>query len=141
MSRILQSKDMNKCLGCFTCMSVCAVTNKKNHSLVKSAIRVRTTGGMASNFIAIVCLGCQEPACMEVCPGFAIEKRSGGGVYVKKDKCIGCRKCVDACIVHAVHFDEETKKPIICRHCGVCTRFCPHDCLVMTEAREMQDNA
>ena len=136
MPKILQPKDMNKCLGCFTCMNVCAVVNQKNHSLIKSAIKVRTTGGMTSSFIAIVCLGCREPACMEICPSHALEKRNGGGVLVKAEKCIGCRKCESVCIMRAVNFDDETKKPIICRHCGMCARFCPHNCLQMVEVPE-----
>jgi len=116
-------------------MSVCSVINQNNHSLIKSAIKVRTTGGMSSSFIAIVCLGCNEPACMEVCPSHALEKRDGGGVLLEEAKCIGCRKCEEACIVHAVNFDTETKKPIICRHCGICTHYCPHDCLLMIESK------
>src|SRR5215510_967133 len=123
MPKILQPKEMNKCLGCFTCMNVCSVVNQKNHSLAKSAIKVRTAGGISSDYIAIVCLGCQEPACMEVCPSHALEKRKDGrGVSLKEDKCIGCRKCETACIMRAVNFNDETKKPIICRHCGLCTR-------------------
>jgi Pyruvate/2-oxoacid:ferredoxin oxidoreductase delta subunit len=38
--------------------------------------------------------------------------------------------------MRAINFDEETRKPIICRHCGVCARFCPHDCLQMIETEE-----
>ena len=136
MPKILHPVDMNKCLGCFSCMNVCAAVNQKNHSLGKSAIKVRTAGGMGSKFIAIVCLGCREPACMEVCPSHALEKRPGGGVILKAEKCIGCRKCETACIMRAVNFDNDTKKPIICRHCGVCTRFCPHNCLQMVESEE-----
>jgi len=117
-------------------MNVCSAVNQKNHSLIKSAIKVRSTGGMASSFIAIVCLGCREPACMEVCPGNALESRSGGGVLLKAEKCIGCRKCEKACIMRAINFDEETKKPIICRHCGMCARFCPHKCLKMVDVKE-----
>jgi len=134
MGKVLKPVEMNKCLGCFTCMSVCAIVNKKNNSIVKSAIKVRTTGGMTSNFIAIVCFGCNEPACMEVCPSHALEKRPGGGVIVVEDKCIGCRKCEPACIMRAINYDADTRKPIICRHCGVCARFCPHGCLQMVES-------
>ena len=133
---------MNKCLGCFTCMNVCSSVNQNNHSLIKSAIKVRTIGGMTSGFIAIVCLGCREPACMEVCPSRALEKRSGGGVQLKNpEKCIGCRKCENVCIMRAINFDDETKKPIICRHCGVCSHYCPHDCLQMVETEEAVINA
>ena len=136
MPQILRFKDANKCLGCFTCMNVCSAVNQKNHSLVKSAVKVRSTGGMSSTFVAIVCLGCLEPACMEVCPSNALERRQGGGVLLRQEKCIGCRLCESNCIMRAVNFDVEEKKPIICRHCGVCTRFCPHECLQMMESEE-----
>ena len=141
MPKILQTMDMHKCLGCFACMSVCSVVNQKNHSIIKSAIKVRTTGGPGSNFVAIVCLGCQEPACVEVCPSDALEKRNGGGVLVKADRCIGCGDCRGACIMRAVNFDDETKKPIICRHCGTCARFCPHGCLQMVDVKEVTVHA
>jgi Fe-S-cluster-containing dehydrogenase component len=78
---------------------------------------------------------------MEVCQCHAIEKRAGGGVRHIEEKCIGCRKCEQACIVQAVYFDEETKKPIICRHCGICAHYCPHDCLQMIETKGATDNA
>ena len=140
MPKTLRAIDMNKCLGCFTCMNVCAAVNYKNHSLIKSAIKVRTTGGLSSKFIAIVCLGCLEPACLEVCPSQALVHRKGGGVLLQPEKCIGCRLCEKACIVRAINFDEETKKPIICRHCGTCARFCPHGCLQMVEIEGAAQN-
>jgi len=127
---------MNKCIGCLGCMLVCAVANKDNHSIDKSAVRVRTVGGMATSFIAIVCRGCAEPACREACPAGALELRPGGGVVLNEEKCYGCRKCQTACSIRAVNFDKETKKPIICNHCGVCTTFCPHNCLIMVESAE-----
>ena len=122
-------------------MNICSIVNQKNHSLIKAAIKVRTAGGMDSSMIAIVCLGCQEPACLEVCPSHALEKREGGGVLLKEEKCIGCRNCENACIMRAVNFDTETKKPIICRHCGLCARFCPHDCLQMIDTGEVENHA
>ena len=141
MAKILTPVEMRKCLGCFACMSTCSAVNRKNHSITKSAIKVRTTGGMRTNFIAIVCLGCKEPACMEVCPGSALDKRPGGGVLLNEEKCIGCRKCESACIMRAVNFDDETRKPIICRHCGVCAGFCPHGCLQMIDETEANVHA
>ncbi|MCL2276584.1 MAG: 4Fe-4S binding protein [Treponema sp.] len=136
MPKVLQPKEMRKCLGCFTCMSACSTVNHKNHSLIKSAIKIRTSGGMSSGFLAIICFACKDPACMEVCPSHALEKRKGGGVLLTEEKCIGCRKCENACIVHAVNFDQETQKPIICHHCGLCAHYCPHDCLILVEAKE-----
>lgn len=133
MSKVLKAREMNKCIGCFTCMNICSIVNRQNHSLTKSAIKVRTSGGMTSRFVAIVCIACADPACLEACPSGALSKREGGGVLLAAEKCIGCRRCADACIMQAVFFDEETHKPIICRHCGSCARFCPHQCLQIEE--------
>lgn len=134
MAKVLRADGMNKCIGCFTCMLTCAAVNKKEHTTFKSAIRVRTTGGLTSSFVSIVCLACtDERACAEACPTGALKPRKGGGVLLEPDKCIGCRKCIDACIVGAVGFDEDLKVPIICKHCGICAQFCPHECLTMEE--------
>ena len=141
MQYVINPKGMNKCLGCLTCAEVCAAANKADHSITKSAIKIRTTGGMPSRFIAVVCRGCKEPACKEACPAGALEKRPGGGVLLIAEKCYGCRKCAAACSVGAVNFDKDTNKPIICSHCGVCTTFCTHNCIVMTEAEEAETNA
>jgi len=132
MGKILKTEGMNKCIGCFSCMLVCSAINQKNHSISKSAIKIRTSGGIEGRFFATVCLGCiEEIACVEACPSGALVPRAGGGVIFDPNKCIGCRRCESACIANAVFFDDETKKPIICKHCGACVKFCPHECLGM----------
>ena len=133
MPYVLNPKGMNKCIGCITCMTVCAAANHDNHSIIKSAVNIHTKGGTNSSFAASVCRACASPACREACPADALEPRPGGGVLLNREKCYGCRKCVSACSVRAVNFDTETNTPIICTHCGICTTFCPHDCLVMEE--------
>jgi len=141
MAYVLNPKGMNKCIGCYTCMSVCSVVNHGDHSLVKSAISIRTSGGITGSFSASVCRSCEEPACKEICPAGALELRPGGGVLLNADKCYGCRKCVAACSIRAVNFDKVAQKPIICHHCGVCSTFCTHDCLIMEEVEEVPHNA
>ncbi|MCL2630094.1 MAG: [Fe-S]-binding protein [Firmicutes bacterium] len=133
---ILKSEQMAKCLGCFTCMSVCAAANKKSHAPNKAAIRVRTIGGMTTKFIAIFCNGCKDPTCLKACPTDALVKREGGGVVLVQDECIGCRVCETACAAKAINFDKDTKKPIICHHCGICAKYCPHNCLKITGGDE-----
>lgn len=134
MPKVLRVDGMNKCIGCFTCMLACAGVNQQDHSITKSAIRIKTSGGLKGKFVSTVCLGCQdERACAEACPSGALERRNGGGVILKEEKCIGCKKCVSACIVNAIFFDEVRGKPIICKHCGVCARFCPHECMRMED--------
>lgn len=134
MAKILKASGMNKCIGCYTCMLVCAGVNQKDHSINKSAIRVRTIGGLTGKFRATVCLGCKDDiACVNSCPTEALTPREGGGVVLNKDLCIGCKRCETACIASAVNFVDDSKYPIICKHCGACVKFCPHDCLIMEE--------
>lgn len=134
MAKILKADGMSKCIGCFTCMMICAGLNHNDHSISKSSIHVKTSGGMQGRFTSTVCLACTgDRACADACPSGALEPRKGGGVILHKEKCIGCRRCVQACIVGAVNFDEEEHMPIICKHCGACVRFCPHNCLRMED--------
>jgi len=136
VAKVLRSSNMYKCIGCFTCELICAAMNKKSHSLHKSAIKIRTYGGVSGKFVESVCHACNDPACAVACRCDALTPRKGGGVTLDTHKCIGCRRCMKACSVNAVFFDEDAKLPIICSHCGVCARFCPHDCLYVEEVAE-----
>jgi carbon-monoxide dehydrogenase iron sulfur subunit len=124
---------MDACIGCQTCSLVCS-TLSGYHSLDESAINIKTKGGLQGKFVCVVCVGCTENiACMEACGAGALSPRTGGGVILDKNKCIGCGKCVTACSVMAIHLSHHSDKPIICRHCGTCTKYCPHGCLYMEE--------
>jgi Fe-S-cluster-containing dehydrogenase component len=136
LAKILKADEMNKCIGCFTCMLVCAGLNRKNHSIRKSSIHIRTSGGLSGRFVATVCHACREPHCAEVCPAGALTERKGGGVLLDPNKCIGCRRCQEACMMQAIGYDADTRQPIVCAHCGVCARYCPHGCLSMQEVED-----
>lgn len=132
--KVFKAVEMNRCIGCLSCMITCSAVNQQDHSILKSAIRIKTSGGLTGKFVAIVCQACKDDVpCAEICPTGALIKRPAGGVLLDKDKCIGCELCVSACTVEAIYFDQETKKPIVCKHCGVCVRFCPHGCLELVE--------
>jgi len=94
--------------------------------LSKSAIHVKSAGGFERGFVVIVCRACEDPPCARVCPTDALRLRVGGGVVLRKEKCIGCGNCVNACVVGAIFWDDESNKPVICIHCGYCASFCPY---------------
>lgn len=131
MAKVIRTDEINKCIGCFACMLTCSAVNSKNHSIRKSCIHIQTSGGLTGKFIANICQACREPYCAEVCPSDALIPRKGGGVLLDTHKCIGCRRCKNACTVGAIGFDEDKRRPLICRHCGTCAQFCPHGCLLV----------
>lgn len=133
MPKVLNAPGMNKCIGCYACMLACARHVYDSFSPLRSAIQIRTRGGYGSTMVADICRGCLKPDCAAACPVNALIPRKGGGVIFKEDKCTGCRLCIDACPVKTIWFNPDNNKIIVCKHCGICVKFCPHGCLTMEE--------
>ena len=131
--------DTERCIGCQCCMFACA-RRQNEAGLSGTCIEVRSAGGMERGFIVVVCRACADPPCAKVCPTNALMPWKDGGVRLDMAKCIGCGHCVSACLIGAVYWDDEANKPMICIHCGYCSRYCPHDVLV-TGGREDQSHA
>lgn len=83
--------------------------------------------------VADICRGCLKPDCAKACPVDALIPRKGGGVVFKEERCTGCRLCIDACPVKVIWSNPEKNNIIVCNHCGLCAKFCPHECLIMEE--------
>lgn len=131
MVRKLKVEDRRRCIGCMLCCQACARLFG-DFSVYRSAINVRTTGGMSGEFIITTCKACEEPGCMEACQFGALTKREGGGVVFHEKKCTRCGACVEGCPIGAIRMNEEGY-PIVCIHCGYCTNYCPHGCIVLKE--------
>ncbi len=127
--------DSEKCVGCQLCMLAC--TRKFNEAgFGKSAILVRSLGGFERGFTVIVCRACKDPPCAKACPEDALVPREGGGVTLIKDKCVGCKLCVEACPIGAIFWNEEENKPIVCMYCGYCARYCPYGVIALEKDEE-----
>lgn len=54
---------------------------------------------------------------------------------VRKDQCVGCGMCADACVYGAIRMTEYPEiDPYKCCLCGSCIQACPSEALVLNEA-------
>ena len=107
MTRYGMAIDQNRCIRSQTCAAACKVANNLPKDIVYNV--VHTVGGDFADcasgtfpncelgFLPMQCQHCEHPACLDVCPTGATQKREDGIVWVDSQLCIGCEACVEAC--------------------------------------------
>ncbi len=110
--------DPARCTGCSSCELACSFSREGEFSLALSRVTLRRDG-VNGTFQPLVCVQCDERPCIEACPVGALSRRaSTGAIALDEERCIGCRRCVDACPYEGVRFHEEQGIPLICDLCG-----------------------
>ena len=151
--------DATRCIDCRACMVACSVENK----IDMDKTRIWVAGiGMKGEFpnlkrasMVYHCMHCNEPDCLSACPVGSYSKRTDGPVIYNKDKCIGCRYCMNACPFGVPHFDFN--KGLVegayidkCTMCPqridvglepACVATCPTDALVFGERADLVKEA
>ncbi len=102
--------DMDRCVGCGACMAACKVENnvqfvspaeaKRGRRMHWLRLLVEAQGEYPEAELRIVpnlCLMCDNPPCIKVCPVHATYLGEGGLVGQVYPRCIGCRYCMAAC--------------------------------------------
>ena len=93
--------DLKRCYGCYACVMACKVKNHTPPGVFWARMLKGESGGPiptpSVRRFPVLCMQCDEPSCMEVCPTGATQKQDDGIVIVDKDKCMGCKACIMAC--------------------------------------------
>jgi electron transport complex protein RnfB len=67
-------------------------------------------------------------------PGITNQK-----AFIIEDECIGCKKCIDACPIDAIHGASNLMHSVIddlCTGCELCVPPCPVDCIELVQVNE-----
>ncbi len=134
MSKILVLSP-EKCIGCRTCELVCSFNKTKEFNPKNSAVSV-IAYDEAAIAVPMMCLQCEDPSCMKVCPVSAISRSKEGTVEIDTNKCIGCKMCISACPIGNITYNSKDRKLIKCDLCQgdpQCAKFCPSGAIQFVE--------
>jgi Fe-S-cluster-containing hydrogenase component 2 len=127
MAKILMINP-DKCSSCKNCELICSFHHGKEFNPAKSRVHALIWERLGIG-IPMMCMHCEEAACMKVCPVGAIYRdEATGAVLVNESRCLGCKMCVSACPFGNITYDTDAKKVIKCDLCGgdpQCVKMCP----------------
>lgn len=113
--------DTRLCIGCQSCTVACRVGNDLPVDIIYNP--VTTVGPMGiypclhMTHYPLLCMHCENPPCVSVCPTGASQQRDDGLVWIEENKCIGCKACINACPYHARHLNRDTGTVYKCDFC------------------------
>ena len=102
--------DLKKCIGCYGCQIFCKAENANPPGMLWSRVLFYESGSYPTVRkipLPVLCMHCEVPACVDVCPSGASSRRPDGIVTVDSNKCTGCLNCIVACPYGARHLYPE----------------------------------
>ena len=118
--------DVTLCIGCGACYEACKEKNnlpETNKDFLKDHLSGNTftvVEQYGDNYSRKLCMHCNEPLCVSVCPVGAFKKNEFGAVVYDGDKCIGCRYCMRACPHKVPRYEWGKTQPRV-RKCTLCS--------------------
>ena len=139
--------DAGRCIGCGACVEACSeCPGHGGHSMIhldwlERAATVQTA--------PTICMHCEEPSCVAVCPADAIKIDPEGVVLsALTERCIGCGNCALACPFGVPKIDAAAALMRKCDLCydrtavgkkPMCATVCPSGALFYGTADEVAD--
>ncbi len=107
--------DLTKCVGCNACTAACKIDNSTGFGVKYGQVLEVEAGrfpDVTKFYLPILCMHCENPECLKVCPTGATFRTKEGVVLIDRDRCMGCRYCVVACPYMARYFYNDLKRPL-----------------------------
>jgi len=114
--------DFTKCIGCQACERACAEQNNLTQNPPRDRLNYQNYTVVLkrdNQYFRKMCMHCQRPVCVSVCPVAAMEKTPEGPVIYHPDKCFGCRYCMMACPFQVPKYEWDKTIPVV-RKCIMC---------------------
>ena len=129
--------DQRTCIGCHACTVACKTEHEVPVGQFRTWVKYVDKGTFpnATREMAVLrCNHCTDAPCVTICPTQSLFKRDDGIVDFDRDRCIGCKSCMQACPYDAIYIDEETHTAAKCNFCAhridqglepACVQVCP----------------
>jgi phenylglyoxylate dehydrogenase beta subunit len=116
-----------KCNNCLDCEKACAKIKTGREDGSRS--RIQTIKNLKEAYYGpVVCLQCNDPDCLHICPAGAIHKDPETGIVsIDDERCVRCLLCTLACPYCGVFYSAKDKKMIKCDLCDgdpECVKVC-----------------
>ncbi len=116
--------DVTRCVGCGACVEACQTANEHPKHEAKGFDESSFTYLMDRGndvFVRRLCMHCEQPTCVSVCPVAALQKTAAGPVIYDPSRCMGCRYCMIACPFGVPTYEWHSATPRV-RKCEMCAR-------------------
>jgi Fe-S-cluster-containing dehydrogenase component/formate-dependent nitrite reductase membrane component NrfD len=134
--------DQRKCIGCHACTVACKEENQVPLGVNRTWVKYIEKGVFPDTrryFSVLRCNHCNNAPCVAICPTVALYRRPDGIVDFDRDRCIGCKSCMQACPYDALYIDPETQTAAKCHYCAhrvevglepACVIVCPVQAII-----------
>ncbi len=113
--------DQRTCIGCHACTVACKTEHEVPVGQFRTWVKYVDQGAFPNNtrdFGVMRCNHCTDAPCVKICPTKALYKRKDGIVDFDKDRCIGCKSCMQGCPYDAIYIDADTNTAAKCNFCA-----------------------
>jgi formate dehydrogenase iron-sulfur subunit len=118
--------DATLCIDCKQCEKACADENHLPYDDATAAESFQSEHkftvvlAKGEKYMRRLCMNCNDPACVSVCPVAALRKTEAGPVTYDADRCMGCRYCMAACPFGVPKYEWNKLAPRV-RKCTLCS--------------------